>query len=241
VLPSDYGFVAGDSGTHNFDATLKTAGERYIRATDTATASITGLQDNITVNPAATDHLVVANFADPTTAGVQHSFDVTAEDAFGNVTPAYTGTAHFASNDGQAVLPADYTFVAGDSGTHVTASASNAFTAAMAAPSASATTRHPPNFSRCSAARTGPAYSSGDRADSIGCGGQSRHRPVASATSTAMADHRRGGSSAPTSTTTSTSTSRAARRWTASSPMCRAVCGASSTSASARTRRTARR
>src|SRR5205823_5721993 len=68
-----------------------------------------GVSASFTVNPAATHDLIVANFADPTTAGVQHSFDVTAEDAFGNVTPAYTGTAHFASNDGQAVLPADYT------------------------------------------------------------------------------------------------------------------------------------
>ena len=37
---------------------------------------------------------------------------------------------------------------ADDRGTHVTTSASKVFTAAMAAPHASATTRHPPNFSR---------------------------------------------------------------------------------------------
>ena len=43
---------------------------------------------------------------------------MTAKDPFGNVATGYTGTAHFTSIDGQAVLPANYTFVAGDNGTH---------------------------------------------------------------------------------------------------------------------------
>src|SRR5262249_44597715 len=43
---------------------------------------------------------------------------VTAEDAFGNTATGYTGTVTFTSNDGQAVLPADYTFSAGDAGIH---------------------------------------------------------------------------------------------------------------------------
>ena len=43
---------------------------------------------------------------------------VSATDAFGNPITTYTGTVHFASSDGQALLPGDYTFTAADQGTH---------------------------------------------------------------------------------------------------------------------------
>src|SRR5207302_2056945 len=70
------------------------------------------------VNPAATDHLVVAGYTDPTTAGDSHNFSVTAKDHYGNTTTAYRGTATFTNSHGQAVLPADYTFTSGDAGVH---------------------------------------------------------------------------------------------------------------------------
>ena len=35
------------------------------------------------------------------------------------MTTGYTGTVHFTSSDGPAVLPANYTFTGGDAGTHV--------------------------------------------------------------------------------------------------------------------------
>src|SRR5262249_55076464 len=54
----------------------------------------------------------------PTTAGASHTFVVTAFDPFGNKVTGYTGTVHFASPDGHAVLPANYTFTASDAGTH---------------------------------------------------------------------------------------------------------------------------
>ncbi len=111
VLPADYTFTGRlTHGSHTFSATLKTAGEQSITATDTADGSITGSQTAITVTPAATTTLVVAGFTDPTTAGDSHSFTVTAKDAYGNTTPAYTGTVHVTSSDAQAVLPADYAF-----------------------------------------------------------------------------------------------------------------------------------
>src|SRR5205085_330966 len=50
------------------------------------------------------------------TAGVARSVTVSAFDLAGNPNPVYTGTAHFTSSDYQAVLPADYTFTAADSG-----------------------------------------------------------------------------------------------------------------------------
>src|SRR5262249_48218960 len=39
-------------------------------------------------------------------------------DPFGQTALGYRGTAHFASSDGQADLPSDYTFVAADNGVH---------------------------------------------------------------------------------------------------------------------------
>ncbi len=119
TLPANYTFSAGDNGTHTFSVTLKTAGTQSITATDTVTGSITGTQSAITVNPAATAQLVVSGFTTPTTAGAAHNVTVSAEDTFGNVTPAYSGTVHFTSTDAQATLPANYTFSAGDAGTHV--------------------------------------------------------------------------------------------------------------------------
>ncbi len=54
------------------------------------------------------------------TAGTPFSVTVTAEDASDSVITGYVGTVHFASTDpGAPVLPADYTFVAADSGSHV--------------------------------------------------------------------------------------------------------------------------
>jgi len=51
-------------------------------------------------------------------AGTTFSVTVTAQDATNSTVPGYTGTVHFTSTDGQAILPADYTFVAGDNGVH---------------------------------------------------------------------------------------------------------------------------
>jgi hypothetical protein len=119
VLPANYTFVAADSGMHTFNATLKTAATQSITATDTATVSITGTQSGITVNPGPTSTLIVTGFASPVVAGTPSNITVTAKDGFGNTTPAYAGTVHFTSTDAQAVLPANYTFVAADSGAHM--------------------------------------------------------------------------------------------------------------------------
>src|SRR2546423_1249397 len=51
--------------------------------------------------------LSVTGYASPTTAGVSHTFTVTARDAYGNTATGYTGTVHFTSSDSQAVLPAN--------------------------------------------------------------------------------------------------------------------------------------
>src|SRR5439155_25159964 len=57
-------------------------------------------------------------------AGANVSFTVTAKDSGGNTLAGYTGTVQLTSTDpgatlGAAALPASYTFVRGDAGSHV--------------------------------------------------------------------------------------------------------------------------
>jgi hypothetical protein len=53
-----------------------------------------------------------------TTAGTAFNVTVKAVDTFGQTAVGYTGTVHFSSSDGQAVLPANYTFTGTDAGLH---------------------------------------------------------------------------------------------------------------------------
>ena len=114
--------VPGDStltnGTGTFSVTLRTAGSQTVTATDTVNASITGNSNTIAVSPAAAAHLVVSGLPDPSAPGDAQDVTVVAKDAFGNIATGYTGTVHFISSDGAAVLPADYAFTGGDSGSH---------------------------------------------------------------------------------------------------------------------------
>jgi Ca2+-binding RTX toxin-like protein len=114
-LPADARLT---NGTGLFSATLKTVGTQSITATDTVNSAITGRQTGITVNPAAASSLLVSGFPTSIAAGQSGDLSVTLKDAFGNVATGYRGTVHFTSTDGQATLPANYTFTAADSGTH---------------------------------------------------------------------------------------------------------------------------
>jgi hypothetical protein len=109
VLPPDYSFTPADNGTHSFTVTLKTAGSQWVSATDTAMSLFSGRQA-ISVTPAAASTLVIGGFPSPVTAGDSSDFTVLAYDAYGNPATYYSGTVHFTSSDGQAVLPDDYTF-----------------------------------------------------------------------------------------------------------------------------------
>ncbi len=109
ILPADTTLT---NGVGVFSATLETAGNQTLAATDTVTESINGTSNTIAVSPAAATHFF---FIAPSsaTAGAAFSFTVTALDQFNNTVTGYTGTVHFTSSDGQAVLPANSTLTAG--------------------------------------------------------------------------------------------------------------------------------
>jgi DNA/RNA endonuclease G (NUC1) len=114
TLPSNYTFTTGDLGVHTFSVTLTQSGSRTITATDTITASITGTASTNVVST-VTHYSVTAPAS--TIQGTPFSVTVTALDASNAVVTTYTGTAHFTSSSA-GTLPSDYTFVAGDNGTH---------------------------------------------------------------------------------------------------------------------------
>jgi hypothetical protein len=87
TLPADYHFTLADGGVHTFGAgaTLYTAGNWDVTATDAVTASITGAA-TVTVSPAAADHLLFLQQPADTAAGQTLSpVIVEVVDAFGNV------------------------------------------------------------------------------------------------------------------------------------------------------------
>ncbi len=105
---------------HSFTATLKTAGQQSITVLDpTVAAVVVGSETGITVTGAASATSFAVSGFPATTAGVAHTFSVTARDAFGNVATGYTGTLSFTSSDPMAGLPGSYTFTAADAGVHI--------------------------------------------------------------------------------------------------------------------------
>ncbi|MEY2481541.1 MAG: hypothetical protein QOK24_69, partial [Verrucomicrobiota bacterium] len=116
AVPADYTFLAGDNGAHSFTNGGKfvTVGNQTITATQGA---VTGTSTNVAVSAAAANHFSVVA-PGSASAGTSFNFSVTALDQFNNTDTGYTGTVHFTSSDGAANLPADYTFIGGDSGAH---------------------------------------------------------------------------------------------------------------------------
>ncbi len=95
-----------------FGATLGTAGNQTLTATDTANGSLTGTSVAISVSALAANHFAVSASAGAVTGNVM-SFTVTAKDPFNNTAAGYTGTVHFTSSDAAAVLPGNTTLTRG--------------------------------------------------------------------------------------------------------------------------------
>ncbi|MBA3697901.1 MAG: hypothetical protein H0W78_03395 [Planctomycetes bacterium] len=82
-----------------------------------STPSLTGVSSpTIGVGSGVASTLQVSGFPSSQSAGTPTSVIVTALDGVGNTATGYTGTVHFTSNDPQAILPADYTFLVSDNG-----------------------------------------------------------------------------------------------------------------------------
>lgn len=110
VLPSNSKLT---NGTGTFPATLKfCCGDQTITATDTVNASITGTSNPIEASGGPASHFSVTAPA-TVTAGTPFNFSVTVLDPSNNVVTVYSGTVHFTSTDGQAVLPANSTLTFG--------------------------------------------------------------------------------------------------------------------------------
>jgi hypothetical protein len=114
MVPPD---AALTNGFGTFNLTLKTAGGQTVSAIDTANLFTNGTSGVISVNPGPANRfsLTVPIYV---SQGSTFAFTATARDQFNNVASSYTGTAHFTSSDGAAVLPGDYTFTGADQGSH---------------------------------------------------------------------------------------------------------------------------
>ena len=100
------------NGVGTFPVTFNTLGAQTVTAKDFNVAAITGVSNSVTVLPAAATHFSVTT-GGSATAGVGISVTVQALDASNAATTNYSGTVHFTSTDGQAVLPANATLVSG--------------------------------------------------------------------------------------------------------------------------------
>jgi hypothetical protein len=118
TLPADYSFTAGDAGSHGFAFQLKwsTPGTQSLTVTDTVNAGFTDTYSGIEVTQAT--QLTLTQITDPVVRGVPQTFVVSAQDAYGSNDPLFRDTVHFTSSDPSAILPADYTYAASDSGQH---------------------------------------------------------------------------------------------------------------------------
>jgi hypothetical protein len=130
VLPADYTFTIADGGVHTFSIDLKTAHGQQLTIKDTQNLNLAWI-GGVSVSPGAVTGFWVAGASVsagggssgvgpsyPQAAGYAFTSAVGAHDAYNNLATNYTGTVHFASSDPSAVLPADYTFTAGDQGVH---------------------------------------------------------------------------------------------------------------------------
>ncbi|NMO16307.1 hypothetical protein HPC49_22095 [Pyxidicoccus fallax] len=106
--------VAAVNGVARFDTLRVNVAGRYQFVASIGGLSVTS--DFITIQADAASRLALTGLVGPVTAGVAGSLTVTAYDRFGNVATGYRGTVRFSSDDLQADLPDDFTFLETDEG-----------------------------------------------------------------------------------------------------------------------------
>jgi hypothetical protein len=88
------------AGVGIFSVAFKTPGSQTLTASDTATSTLSGTSNTITVGAV---HFILETPA-TATAGIASSFTVVAEDVFNNLASSFAGTAIFSSSDSAAVF-----------------------------------------------------------------------------------------------------------------------------------------
>jgi LmbE family N-acetylglucosaminyl deacetylase len=110
TLPADYTFKSADLGTRTFSVTYRMSGSWYLRVNEIGWA-ISGTAST-TVSPGPLNNYVT-ELAYNQTVGVRATFNLTAQDAFGNTATTYAGSAVITSQDPNATLPPNPRFVSG--------------------------------------------------------------------------------------------------------------------------------
>ena len=124
TLPADYTFTPGDSGTHQFSATMphpdppfEQRVTRTITATDVANGSIHGSgPTEVWWDSDTARHFHIVD-PGPVPRGTPFQTEVWALNASMEIVTSFTGTVHFKGTNGLTV-PADYTFTPADQGQH---------------------------------------------------------------------------------------------------------------------------
>lgn len=109
-----FNLKSGSIGSYNFGSSTASAVASGTTYTSSASSNVA-----LTVTAGAPTHFTVsASPASVASGTALSSVTVTALDAHGNTVTSYTGIVHFTSTDGQATLPANYTFTGADNGVH---------------------------------------------------------------------------------------------------------------------------
>ena len=106
-------FVGGFQAVSYSNVRMRTPGLQTVTVTDLDSNTITGTL-SVLVGPAQLEVSGLLYQA----AGLTQTVTVKALDTLGGVVAGYLGTVHLMSSDAASVLPADYTFTAGDAGVH---------------------------------------------------------------------------------------------------------------------------
>jgi serine/threonine protein kinase len=117
ILPASLTFRPQNHATIFIEVTFRTAGAQTLTVMDAANPLHHG-RLTLLVAPRPAAHFRV-RVGPKVVAGKPCEITVTAQDEFDNTDTPYDGTVHLTSNAPGAMMPADYTFVAGDEGRHV--------------------------------------------------------------------------------------------------------------------------
>ncbi len=110
TLPAATQYTAAFAGTHDFSATLFTAGARRITATGSGLSGATSDDVDRTVSPRPTlHHMGLAPSASTVTAGAPFSATITPYDAWNNVITGFSGTVTMTLGDPAGTVPSPVT------------------------------------------------------------------------------------------------------------------------------------